>query len=260
MIEKVFILNLDRCVDRLIFSVSQLTEAGTPWQRIEKYPAIDNHRFEKTLDVMDAMIADGFSQASQWFDNQRYQQYPIAYFCQGWSYVRFFRYIAEANIIGLLIQDRKRLRVPFDFLDAEITKLIENDPNFKLASLHCRCFPKYMPEFVCETSHWVYGTHAFSAPDWAMVITPSGGELILEHIFDFQRPLLDEFLQHCQSFVKNRSVYSLAGYSPDIPMKRLRKLLLEDTDAYVGVGFSPPELKSIIHTSGEPIRPIQTTI
>lgn len=261
MIDKVYILHLPRCQDRFIFSVDRLVQMGVPGDKIKIWEAIDNLDFEKTLQVRDAMLADGFLEADKWFSDEKYRQYPLAYFCQGWSYCRWYRHIAQTDETALLVQDRRGLQIPFEKLLREISVLQESDPDFLYASLRCDCVPYYEPNWVSEDSLWAYGTYDLSAPDWGLVMTKAGAEKILRRVFDFGRPLSDEFFQNDTFSRNSEHVYSLAGYHPTLPVSEIKAALREGKQGFEAVGFTPDQLKSVIHnTNGNPIRPVETTI
>lgn len=259
-IDKVYILNVPRCQDRLIFSVASLTQKGVPWDKISVWEAIDNLAFEKTLDVRDAMIADDFLEADKWFVEDKIYEYPIGYYCQGWSYCRWFRHIVQTNETSLLVQDRRALQIPFDKVSSDISVLRETDPDFLYASLRCDHLNIQQPNWISEESLWAYGTYDLSATDWGLVMTKSGAKKILSRVFDFGRPLIDEFFKQNPFSNKSQHVYSLAGWHTTMRVLEIKAELRKNKQGYEAVGDTPDALKSIIHKAdGTPIRSIEST-
>ena len=78
MIDEVVILNLPRCVDRKDHCIRKLIESGTPPNKIQVWEAKDDMGYEKTRQVCEAAIADGFPHFGDFLERRLQNRHPIA--------------------------------------------------------------------------------------------------------------------------------------------------------------------------------------
>ena len=191
MIDEVVILNLPRCTDRKDYCVSKLIERGTPPNKIRVWEAKDDMDYEKTRQVCEAAIADGFSHFGELLDRGKHNLRPIAIITQAWNNLRMFREYSQSDKTIVFLQDDWHFREPHEFGDVEdIVRYSMNlDANLKYISLWYSNKDDRVVDGIPPEKLLTRGFVGF-CHDVAMVLTPAGAETIMNlWINQFSLPL-----------------------------------------------------------------------
>ena len=238
MIDEVVILNLPRCADRKDYCVSKLIERGTPPNKIRVWEAKDDMDYEKTSQVCEAAITDGFPHLGELLDRGKHNSRPIAIVAQSWNYLRMFREYSQSDKTIVFLHDDWYFKKPYDFEYVEgIVKYGMNlDDNLKYISLWYSNKDDRVVDGIPPEKLLARGFVGF-CHDVAMVLTPAGAETIMNlWINQFSLPL--------ESFFYSLISTSMPGFYTSV--KHLVR----------GSGFP----STIFHKDAQgPIRKVKTT-
>ena len=135
MIDSVYILNLPREIKRRYVTEGGLLAKGVPLSKVNVWVANDDRDYEKTRQVCEAAIADGFPEFQVHLDHGWHNDYNIGLLTQTWNYCRFFRYLADIDETVLLIHDEMKLGMEFNHLVGMTAELQGRDPHFMYLTL-----------------------------------------------------------------------------------------------------------------------------
>ena len=243
----IYILNLPRVTHRLTLCRQELYARGIPIEKIHTWVANDDRDYEKTHQVCEAAIADGFPKYQSFLDRGEHNRQNIAIFTQSWNYCRFFRHLKDEQKPALLIHDDMRLiqRVPVE-LYGDLNKIVDFLQNQDEIFYFLALWPWYKEagDVVLENPHILRGIYR-SGADLAQVITPQGAELLLSRFEGYYPPRLESFLEHdlnqtvgfytmgrhspirCEKFIEGSSIHNdkdtiIAGHPFIRPIKTTR--------------------------------------
>ena len=181
----IYILNLPRETHRFSLCHKELCARGIPTEKIHTWVANDDRDYEKTRQVCEAAIADGFPKYQSFLDKGQHNEEGIAIFTQSWNYCRFFRHLIETQKDAVLIHDDMKFDpgMTYATLNEVIDFLHNRDEPFYFLTLRMRkdLSMELEPEFGTENRFVLNGINIHSpSPDTAFVITPQGAELLSE--------------------------------------------------------------------------------
>ena len=115
MIEKVYVLNLDRQPHRWHTIMTTLHMANVPFDRIERVPAKDGRYYETREQVLDNMVSDGFDAYVRFWrelpvDSEIAFWHEPKNLCVQWGHLSIIRRIAEQGQAALVFEDDTYLR------------------------------------------------------------------------------------------------------------------------------------------------------
>ena len=181
---QVFILNLPRLENRKLECINSLIEFGVPAEDINVWSAKDHIDYATVADVCRDAVREGHTMfrnviSCQPDDNADTNK---GYMAQSWNYLRFYRHIIENNIeISMLIQDRRKLTIPYSELQGIVSDILDYNPNFHLLTLGSGHSPSLV---VKEDLRVKNGISAF-ASDWCTVISKAGAKYLYESYGNF---------------------------------------------------------------------------
>ena len=207
----IYILNLPRSTHRLTLCREELCARGIPIEKIHTWVANDDWNYEKTRQVCEAAIADGFPKYQSFLDKGQHNKEGIAIFTQSWNYCRFFRHLIETQKDAVLIHDDMKfdLGMTYESLNEVTDFLHSRDELFYFLSLRIdqKIHTKLTREFGTEHRFVFNGVHRNNrSPDTAFVITPQGAELLLSEFEGRFPPRLEVWILNFNQHVGFYSV------------------------------------------------------
>ena len=190
-IEKVYPLNLDRCPQRHWAMMASLHHAYVPFEIIERYAAKDGLHYKKTLDVVDAMVADGFPEFQAFYDYESYWQKPKN-LCVSWGFLSILRMVVERHETALIIEDDTHLRQASFYRLCDVCKSL---PNLEMIYLDSFAWKDADPDVTRDeymvrekeyrqtlkpTQYSYIQSHAYGMGSRARVFTPDGAQRFLK--------------------------------------------------------------------------------
>ena len=216
----IYILNLPRDTHRFDLCYKDLCAKGVPTEKIHTWVANDDRDYEKTREVCEAAIADGFSEFQRFLDRDQHNKYNIAIFTQSWNYCRFFRHLIDEQKTALLIHDDVMLgdEMTYQVLNEMVECLHNRDEIFRYFTLWRfwgkeRFDPKPISENLC-----IAQGVCTSGSDMAQVITPLGAEFLLENFAGHFPPQLENLINDLNQVV---GFYTIDG-GTSLSCKRTR--------------------------------------
>ena len=213
----IYILNLPRDTHRLTLCHKELCARGIPAEKIHTWVANDDRDYEKTRQVCEAAIADGFPKYQSFLDRGEHNKRNIAIFTQSWNYCRFFRHLIEIQKDAVLIHDDMKFspRMTYASLNEVIDFLHNRDEPFYFLTLRVFNTDSERIE-VPENPDITYGIYN-SSSDTAQVITLEGAEFLLSEFEGYSPPRLEHYLGEtfCHKHLsQNAGIYSVRYRSP----------------------------------------------
>lgn len=207
----IYILNLRAEEKRRYMCEGALFAMQTPFDRLKHWSAIDDLNYQKTRDVLEDAIADGFPAFQSYLDKGQQNEYNITVYTQMWNYCRFWRYLVELGETAMIIQDDRRICTPYPALQKIVQDLREFDPKFQFLSLWCKHFAMNAADFpirwISEGSPIAYGIFEGGA-DTGHIVTPKGAEWLIDNVIGFFPPRVEYAVRAlCH---KNAHFYTLA--------------------------------------------------
>lgn len=213
----IYILNLPRDTYRYNLCYKNLCAKGVPIQRIHTWVANDDRDYEKTRQVCEAAIADGFLKYQSFLDRGEHDQWNIAIFAQSWNYCRFFRHLIDEQKTALLIHDDVGFgnEMTYEILNEMVECLQNRDEVFRYLTLWAFGDKRKKDyAFVPENPHIVRGIYYYGC-DMAQVITPQGAALLLSKFEGYFPPQLEDFiLKDWHQAVGFYAIYAINEESP----------------------------------------------
>lgn len=233
----IYILNLPREMKRRYMTEGALRAKGVPSSKIHIWEANDDQDYEKTRQVCEAAIADGFPQYQSFLDKGQHNACNIAHLTQSWNWCRFFRHLIEEQKTALLIQDDVMLgpKMTYEVLNKMVDCLQDRNKIFHYFTLWIRWFKnkgKINPKPIMENHYITRGVYSKGC-DMAQVITPQGADSLLSKFEGYFYPVLEDLvfdqLKHQDGF------YTLIDEEPFSCKKWTREstIRLEGVDGFI---------------------------
>lgn len=111
-IDVVLILNLEKRLDRLYAIYGALCAAGTPKEKIKRWPAISGDNFEDRDALIQAATDDGFPEFSSLVVNRPNDElyFELNIKSQAWNYCQMLRYLVETQQTGVILYDDRFIK------------------------------------------------------------------------------------------------------------------------------------------------------
>ena len=235
----IYILNLPREMKRRYMTEGALRAKGVPPSKIHIWEANDDKNYEKTREVCDAAIADGFPQYQSFLDKGQHNACNIAHLTQSWNWCRFFRHLIDEQKTAMLIQDDVMLgdQMTYQALNEMVECLSDQDKIFYYFTLWIRWFgrrKKFNPKLVPENPHIIQGIYSKGC-DMAQVITPEGAELLLSRFEGYFYPVLEDLIFDNLDLKHHAGFYALSDEEPFSCQKMTREstIRLEGVNGFV---------------------------
>ena len=233
----IYILNLPRATHRFESCSKELRAREIPVESIHTWVANDDMDYEKTREVCEAAIADGFPKYQSFLDKGQQNACNIAHLTQSWNWCRFFRHLIEAQKTALFIQDDVMLgpEMTYQVLNEMVDCLHDRNGIFLYFTLWIRWFnsrASINPKPLMENPHITRGIYSKGC-DMAQVITPQGAAFLLSKFEGYFYPVLEDLvfeeLKHRDGF------YTLIDEAPFSCRKwtRASTIRLEGIDGFV---------------------------
>ena len=230
----IYILNVPREVKRRYVTEGALRAKGVPSSKINVWKANDDIDYEKTRQVCEAAIADGFPEFQVRLDNGQHNKKGIVHVTQSWNYCRFFRHLMDKQKTALLIHDDVMFgeKMTYSVLNEMVGCLHNRDEIFRYWTLWIRWFESkenINPKPIPENSNITRGIYNKGC-DMAQVITPTGAEFLLSKFEGYFLGVLEELifyqLKHQVGF------YTLIDEEPFGCNKLTRESTIRSSEGY----------------------------
>ena len=269
MIDKIYILNLERDKRRLGYTYRELLNSEFPQEKIFVWTAKSCQPYEKTVDLCTAAAAEGFRFFQNIIDNESYKQCSITYLALTWGYLRFYRHLQETGETAILMHDDMYFRCTYEELDTVCKQL----PNTLIyAFLHYVITPEYWDkDCLYHNTVWRSGIDICGS-DVVMLYTPKGAQYLLTLSEKLQHVALGWWLQALRDNPPtdlNASIFNLVINPTQENRQSIGSIIKHfnkgdfDTGGYKSATYNIPEIQtSSIHqanNSGKILRPIDTT-
>ena len=190
----IYILNLRAEEKRRYMCEGALFAMQTPFHRLKQWVAIDDLNYQKTRDVLEDAIADGFPAFQSYLEKGQHNQYNITLYTQTWNYCRFWRHVVELGETVMIIQDDRKICTPYPALQEIVQDLSQFDPEFQFISLWCKQETMEEEDFpirwISEGSPIAYGIFEGGACA-GHIVTPKGAQWLIENVVGYFPPRVE---------------------------------------------------------------------
>ena len=186
MIERVYVLNLDRHADRWHFMLGVLQSLNFPLEIVRRLKAMDGKDYDSVQAVNEAAAADGFSYfLDPDYQVEKYETTPPNKFmvAANWSYARAWRSIAKyGEEVMLLIDDHQPI---FGWDYYRFDRLVEHlrwvdKQKFRLLQLQPQPMPYIDALFNRPAFDSILRRDIGGVGDTGLIMNKAGAELLLE--------------------------------------------------------------------------------
>ena len=222
---KVIRMNLERHHTRRDFINGALVAMGFKYEDIFVWKAKDNFSYEKTYQLYEDAVRDGFPHFQIMLDTYMDDKVPISFASQHWNWCRILRHIAnESDDPVIVLLDKFYFQVGPEKIEklldaAQNTAAAEKVP-LKFVALDYDSRPKHIKspvELVPPENIFIRGIPSY-AVDKASIITPIGADWLLTEWMKSAEPPFGRFsasLEHALykkmcHFVDLSGVYTVA--------------------------------------------------
>ena len=184
---KVIRLNIERLQFRRDFVGGILFNQGVPFEKMKVWKGKDAADYEKTYQVFEAAIEDGFGHFQRYLDIRTDDWLPIGTACQHWDVCRILRYIKTIGEAVIYLHDDQCLPKHYEaylklFEDAARIA-IRDQTELKYVSLSYCGQPEmqYISEIdIVEPEKYLMRGTPACGTDLGAIITPAGASWLLE--------------------------------------------------------------------------------
>ena len=191
MIDRVYVINLDRRRDKWLAQQCAFLLMEVPLNRVERFPAIDGVHYSDLKAISEAMQADGFFCYKHppcwnpWGPPRRLA-------CH-WSHLKVLRKIVENDETALILEDDVLLSTNFGELEGKLQQL-QNFVQFPLdilflewwfpnpddRNIPCHEYSELQKSKMCQTNVEGIFKDFLGAGDRARIVTARGAKRLLE--------------------------------------------------------------------------------
>lgn len=187
MLEKWVILNLPRRKDRRVLSVANALRLGVPVSHIELWEAKDNADYEDADAILEAIVADGFTE----FKGCRPNPIHTGKNCHVWNVCRFLRWLSTRSKPSMFCHDGIIFAIAnmsfcpdwqwfCDVTGYLYRRCKERRTKFKFLQLGHVDFSQGAIPPVCPGSMILDGIISYD--NFARIYSPAGAKLVLDRI------------------------------------------------------------------------------
>ena len=184
---KVIRLNIERLQFRRDFIGGILFNQGVPFEKMKIWKGKDAEDYEKTYQVFEAAIEDGFGHFQRYIDMNTDDWLPIGTACQHWDVCRICRYIKTVGEPVIYLHDDQCLPKGYEAylkLFEDATRIAARDQtDLKYISLSYCGQPdmQYVSEIdIVEPEKYLMRGTPACGTDLGAIITPAGASWLLE--------------------------------------------------------------------------------